>query len=181
MLIVGLPASYSYGSADNTLIAAVGALVPLRLCPDKPVLREGGVVIAVSPTRGQIDPKKHPSYSEAIALYRKHHSLRELVDYEDEFNGRPDFQLAYSTAFGYPPLHAFWILYELEYGLQRAGAAIMAGTSNPGAFRELGLDCAPNFDAAWKMAKKYVGENPRTIVAPTFWSRPRIKFLVEEV
>ena len=55
----------------------------------------------------------------------------------------------------------------------------MAGTSNPGAFRAIGMSTAPNFDAAWKMAKKIVGESPRTVVAPTFWSKPRIKFRVD--
>jgi hypothetical protein len=86
---------------------------------------------------------------------------------------------AYRYGFGYPALHAFWIFYELEYALGRAGAVIMAGTSNPGAFRALGLQTAPNFDAAWKMARRYVGKDPKTVVAPTFWSRPRIKFSVK--
>lgn len=178
VLVVGLPRSYSYGSADNTLIAAVGALVPPRYSPATPVLREGGVVIAVSPTRGEIDPRRYPSYAEAIELYGRHHSLRELVDFEDEFNGRPDYQRQYRHGYGYPPLHAFWVLYELEYGLARAGAVIMAGTSNPGAFRSLGLSTAPDFAAAWKMARKHVGDSPSTVVAPSFWSRPRIKFVV---
>ena len=38
---------------------------------------------------------------------------------------------------------------------------------------------APDFDAAWKAARRYVGDNPTTVVAPTFWSRPRIKFSVK--
>jgi len=85
----------------------------------------------------------------------------------------------YRHGFGYPALHAFWIFYELEYALQRAGAVIMAGTSNPGAFRELGLQTAASFDEAWKIARRYVGANPTTVVAPTFWTRPRIKFSVK--
>jgi len=52
----------------------------------------------------------------------------------------------------------------------------MAGTTNPGAFRTLGLQTAANFDDAWRMARRYVGANPTTVVAPTFWTRPRIKF-----
>jgi nickel-dependent lactate racemase len=179
VLVVGLGPQYSYGSANNTLIAAVGACVPPRYSPDLPVLREGGVVIAVSPTAGQIDRERYPSYQDLIDLYGRHHNIRALVDYEETFHGNPEYRQRYRYGFGYPALHAFWIMYELEYALNRAGAVIMAGTSNPGAFRTLGLQTAPTFDAAWSMARRYVGANPTTVVAPTFWTRPRIKFSVK--
>ena len=179
VLVVGLGAAYSYGSSNNTLIAAVGATVPPRYSPDLPVLREGGVVIAVSPTTGTIDRERYPSYQDLVDIYARHHDIRALVDYEATFHGHPGYMQAYRHGYGYPALHAFWIFYELEYALARAGAVIMAGTSNPGAFRALGLQTAPSFDAAWKMARRYVGKDPRTVVAPTFWSRPRIKFSVK--
>jgi nickel-dependent lactate racemase len=179
VLVVGLGAQYSYGSSNNTLIAAVGATVPPRYSPDLPVLREGGVVIAVSPTTGVIDRERYPSYQDLIDTYSRHHGIRELVDHEEAFHRNPDYMRGYREGFGYPALHAFWIFYELEYALNRAGAVIMAGTSNPGAFRALGLQTAHDFDAAWKMARRYVGAHPTTVVAPTFWTRPRIKFSVK--
>ena len=179
VLVVGLGAAYSYGSSNNPLIAAVGATVPPRYSPEAPVLREGGVVIAVSPTTGVIDRERYPSYQDLIDLYGRHHSIRALVDYEETFHGNSAYMQQYRHGFGYPALHAFWIFYELEYALQRAGAVIMAGTSNPGAFRCLGLHTAANFDDAWKLARRYVGANPATVVAPTFWTRPRIKFSVK--
>src|SRR5690606_17050975 len=74
VLVVGLGAQYSYGSSHNTLIAAVGAMVPPRYSPDAPVLREGGVVIACSPSLGKIDPERYPSYQDLIDLYDRHHS-----------------------------------------------------------------------------------------------------------
>jgi len=179
VLVVGLGAKYSYGSSDNTLIAAVGATVPPRYSPGLPVLREGGVVIALSPSTGFIDRERYPSYQDLIDVFARHHSVRALVDHEETFHGNPEYLQRYRHGFGYPALHAFWIFYELEYALARAGAVIMAGTSNPGAFRALGLQTAPDFDAAWKMARRYVGASPTTVVAPTFWTRPRIKFLVK--
>jgi lactate racemase len=179
VLIVGLGARYSYGSSNNTLIAAVGATVPPRYSPEAPVLREGGVVIAVSPTTGVIERERHPSYQDLVDLYGRHHSIRALVDHEESFHRNPEYLQRYRHGFGYPAMHAFWIFYELEYALNRAGAVIMAGTVNPGAFRTLGLQTAPDFDAAWKLAKRYVGGNPVTVVAPTFWTRPRIKFAVK--
>lgn len=179
VLVVGLGAQYSYGSSNNTLIAAVGATVPPRYSPDLPVLREGGVVIALSPTTGVIDRERYPSYQDLIEVYGRHHDIRALVDHEETFHGNPEYLQRYRHGFGYPALHAFWIFYELEYALKRAGAVIMAGTSNPGAFRKLGLQTAPDFDAAWKAARRYVGPDPVTVVAPTFWTRPRIKFSVK--
>ncbi|WP_099867971.1 lactate racemase domain-containing protein [Pararhizobium haloflavum] len=180
VLIVGLPPAYSYGSSDNTLIAAVGALVPPRYSPAGPVLREGGVVIAMSPSRGQIDLARYPSYQDAADLYARCHRVREMVDHEAEFDARPQYRHPYHDGFGYPPLHAFWLFYELEYTLDRAGAVVMAGTTNPGAFRSLGITPTTDFESAWKIAERHCGKNPVTVVAPTFWSRPRIKFIVEE-
>ena len=112
-------------------------------------------------------------------MYGRYHSIRALVDHEETFHGNPEYMQRYRHGFGYPALHAFWIFYELEYALQRSGAVIIAGTANPGAFRALGLQTAPTFDAAWKMARKHVGDSPTTVVAPTFWTRPRIKFAVK--
>lgn len=176
VLIVGLPQSYAYGSADNTLTAAVGALVPPRYSPVQPVLREGGVVIALSPSTGFIDPRLYPAYEEVISVYGRCHTARSLIDYEEEFNNRLDYRHKYTHEHGYPAIHAFWLFYEIEGTLNRAGAVILAGTSNPGAFRRLNLTPAADFSQAWKIAEKYVGKNPVTVVAPTFWSRPRIKF-----
>lgn len=179
VMIIGLAPAYSYGSANNALIAAVGATVPPRYSPKAPVLREGGVVIAVSPSNGIIDPERFPSYAELVELYGRHFSVRSLVDYEAEFGQRPEYLQRYHHGYGYPPLHAFWIFYELEYALQRAGVVYLAGTSNPGAFRKLGITPMADFESAWKAAKRIVGNDPQIVVAPTFWSRPRIKFSVE--
>lgn len=179
ILIIGLSANYSYGSSDNTLIAAVGACVPPRCCSGLPVVREGGVVIALTPSRGYIDPDVYPSYREVIDLYDRYFDVRQLVDHEDEFNHRPEYRHKYTHGYGYPPLHPFWLMYELEYIIKRTSSVIIAGTSNPGAFRQLGLKTARNFDEAWKSAIQAVGANPVTVVAPTFFSKPRIKFDVQ--
>ena len=62
--------------------------------------------------------------------------------------------------------------------LSRAGAVIMAGTRNPGAFRKLGMQPAQSFEDAWKRAETIVGPDPVTVVAPTYWSRRIFKFAV---
>lgn len=52
----------------------------------------------------------------------------------------------------------------------------MAGMASPGAYRAPGFQTAPDFAAAWKIARRYVGDDRATVVSPTFWTRPRIKF-----
>ncbi|MGE0796944.1 MAG: lactate racemase domain-containing protein [Lautropia sp.] len=178
VLIVGLPPAYSYGSAHNTLIAAVGALTTPTYSSGEAVLREGGIVIALSPANGHIDPERYPSYQATIDLYGRYHDVRPLVDHESEFTARPEYLHRYHHGYGYPALHPFWLFYELEYTLQHAGAVYMAGTTNPGAFRNLGLIPTPDFATAWRLGRKYVGPSPTVLVAPTFWSRPRFKFAV---
>lgn len=179
VMVIGLPARFAYGDAHNQLIAAVGALVPPRIWLGRPVLREGGVVIGLSPCRGWIDPQTYPSYQEVIDLYGRYHSAAALADHEEEFCQRPEYLRQYRYGYGYHPVHPFWLFYENEYARERAGAVIMAGTSAPGAFRALGLIPAPDFGEAWRIAARYVGRDPTTVVAPSYWSRRLLKFDVQ--
>ena len=70
-------------------LAAIGALVPPRYSPGLPVLREGGAVIALSPSNGVIDRERFPSYADVIDLYGRYASVRGLVDHESSFAARP--------------------------------------------------------------------------------------------
>jgi len=180
VLVVGLPEMIAHGSADNTLNAAIGVMSPPRFSPAMPVLREGGVVIGLSPSSGYIDPERYPAYQEVIDLYGRYHSFTALVDHEQEFDNRPAYRHQYTHGYGYPPLHGFWLLYQCSFTQSRAGAVIMAGTRNPGAFRALGITPAADFNQAWKIAERIVGPDPVTVVAPTFWSRRSFKFDVAE-
>jgi lactate racemase len=181
VLIIGIPDRLGLGSADNTLIAASGILTPPRLCPEEPILREGGVVIGLSPSRGYIDPERYPSYQAAIDLYARYQDVRSLVDHEEAFDQRADYRALYTDGHAYPALHPFWLLYQYSYTLARAAAVIMAGTTNSEAFRALGILSAPDFEAAWTRAVEIVGEDPVTVVAPTYWSRRSFKFDVKKL
>lgn len=180
VMIFGLSASYSYGSSHNPLIAAVGVLVPPRQWLNKPVLREGGVVIGLCPSSGTIDARIFPSYQEVIDLYGRYHDAAPLVDHQEEVIHRPEYLYRYRHAFGYPAVHPFWLFYENEATMSRAGRVIMAGATNPHAFRALDIAPVRDFEGAWRMACRIVGPNPRTIVAPAFWSRRMLKFDVRD-
>ena len=179
VMVVGLRNWFAYGEADNTLIAAIGCLNPPRIWLNKPVLREGGVVIGLNPSNGHIDPTMYPSYQEVIDLYDRHHDISELQQYELEISSNPKYLDLYTNGSSYHPRHPFWLMYIGHYTLQRASSVIMAGTENPGAFRKLGFTPARDFDHAWQIAAKITGGSLTTVVAPTFWSRRQFKFDVK--
>jgi lactate racemase len=146
---------------------------------NQPVLREGGVIIAVCPSAGYIDERLYPSYREVIDLYGRYHSAASLASHEDDVGNRPDFLHRYRFGYRYPPLHPFWLFYENDYALSHASKVIMAGTTNPGAFHTLDITPATTFEHAWSMAARVVGKDPVTVVAPSFWSRRVFKIDVQ--
>jgi lactate racemase len=170
-LVVGLPERLLYGEVDNPLIALTGLGFVSRMWRHAPVLREGGVVIGVSPSRGVVDAESHPSYEEVIRLYGEAGSVDALSAHERGHLSRRHGR-------GYHPAHPFWLFYEDEYLLRRAGRIILAGAAPSPLTRALGIEVAADWDTAWAMARESVGPAPRTLVAPTYWTRPRIKFAV---
>ncbi|MGI9384635.1 MAG: lactate racemase domain-containing protein [Methyloligellaceae bacterium] len=178
ILVVGLPASFAYGSADNPLITAIGMAYPPRVWLGDHVLRDGGVIIGLNPSNGQIDTDTYPSYGEVIELYGKLHRIHDLTKYEQQIANRPDYLARYRDGNAYHPIHPFWLMYSCDYMLTRAANVILAGTSNPGVFRQLGVVPARDFEEAWARATRIVGADPVTIVAPTYWSRRPFKFNV---
>ncbi|MDE0310081.1 MAG: lactate racemase domain-containing protein [Acidiferrobacterales bacterium] len=180
IMVIGMSDWFAYGEADNTLIAAIGCLNPPRIWLNRPVLREGGVVIGLNPSTGQIDPTMYPSYQEVIDLYDRHHDISELQQYELEISSKPKYLDLYRNGNSYHPRHPFWLMYIGHYTLQRASAVIMSGTENPGAFRKLGITPAKDFDHAWKIATSICGDKPVTVIAPTFWTRRQFKFDVSD-
>ncbi len=176
VLVFGLTEKFAYGTVHNPLIAAIGITTPPRTWLNKPVLKEGGVVIGVGPSTGRIDADTHPSYQEVIDLYARHHDIRALADHEGVVANRPEYVHRYTHGHAYHPIHAFWLFYESDYVFKRASAVIMAGTTNPGAFRALGIAPARDFAHAWEMAIRNVGPKPVTVVVPSFWSKRLFKF-----
>ena len=176
VLVIGLPAAFAYGSASNPLVAAIGMAYPPRVWLGKPVLREGGVVIGLNPSDGIIDEQTYPSYQEVIDLYDRHYSIAEMQVHQAAIATREQYVARYREGGAYHPIHPFWLLYSCHYLLERAGAVILAGTKNPGAFRKLGITPAKDFTHAWSLASRIVGEHPTTVVAPSFWSRRLFKF-----
>ena len=193
IFLLGVPRIGLYGETSNPLISLAAACTPPRIWMNKPVLREGGVVIALTRCTGLIDDHAHASYREVIQLFRKCHSSHELQKYEDEFLHREDLIFKYRHCHSYAPIHAFWLFYESQYMLDWASKVIFAGVptteiplappqvegdDGPGGARDVGAVPAPTFEEAWKMAEKIVGKHPTVVACPQFWTTVRPHFYV---
>jgi nickel-dependent lactate racemase len=194
VFIVGIPRYVLYGESSNPLISLAAACAPVRIWVNKPVLRDGGVIIALTACDGTIDERAHPSYPEIIQLYRRCFSAEELSLYEEEFRHRDDLIFKYRHCYAYAPAHGFWLFNESQYALDTASKVIFAGVpgmdnplakvqvsgvGGPGAVRDMGCVPAKDFDHAWKLTEQIVGRNPKVLACPQFWTKVRPQFVVK--
>jgi nickel-dependent lactate racemase len=194
IFILGIPRVGLYGETSNPLISLAAACTPPRMWLNKPVLREGGVVIALTRCTGHIDDNAHASYREVINLFKNCHSSHELQKYEEEFLYREDLIFKYRHRYSYAPIHPFWLFYESQYILECASKVILAGVptseihlappqiegeGGPGGVRDVGAVPASSFEEAWKMAEKIVGKNPAVVACPQFWTTVRPHLFVK--
>lgn len=180
VLVVGLPRTFMYQGSDNPLVALAGVARPARTWTGRELLREGGVCIGVGREMdGRIDPRL-ASYPEVLDRYATCGSVPELQRFEEEFLTRPDYLYRYQHCSTYHPVHPFWLFYEHEHLLRRAGRVIFTGVTGRGhgLLRGLGCATADTFDAAWKMAARLVGADPVVVVLPSYWTQPQFKMAV---
>ena len=178
VVVVGLAHAFLYGLAANPLIALTGVAFPTRLWLGAPLLRRGGVVIGVTDSAGVVDPATHPGYREAIREFGRTRSFEALAEAAGGIGGDPALVARYRAGGAYHPYHPFWLFNEDEYAMTTARRIIMAGATPGEHWAELGCAVTPDFASAWSQALDLVGPRPRTLVLPTYWSKPRIKFEV---
>ena len=180
IIVVGLPQFYFYADTRNPIINIVTATTIMRSWRNKPILKEGGVMILVSKCDGHIDPVKHPSYARALDLFRDIGSAAAFEEkhfenlYSDE-----DLVRQYRENNAYHPVHPVWLFNENQYALDNAGKIIIATGENPDAPAMVGAEYAATFDDAMKQALEITGPDPRMLVLPDYYSRVPMIFLVE--
>jgi hypothetical protein len=160
ILVVGIPKYLLYGKANNPLTSLAGICAAPRFGVNKPLLREGGVIIGMTCCNGEIDDRAHCSYREVIGLFRRCRSSYELQQYEEEFLNREDLVFKYRFA-GVPTAGNKFSTLERE------------GEGGPGATRDVGCTPATSFEDAMKLAEKVVGKSPTIVAFPEFWSQTR--------
>jgi nickel-dependent lactate racemase len=170
VFVTGAPYHGSfYDTCHNPLQSLVIANSRIReYFGPEPPLKQGGVVILVTPCDGTIDLRWRPFEPEMLQLFtRLGHDPSRLEDYELEYGHREDLLFKYRYAFAAHPLHAFPVYYENSFILSRASKVIFCGAHSPEAAALVGATWAPTWERAWQIACDTVGtKEPATMVTP---------------
>ena len=178
IVINGVPHDLSYDTSDNPGTLGVHSQV-LRMAREKPLLREGGVLISLGQVRGIIS-KHRPADHEALALLRDCYDLEEFFEHSDYFWNHPEYLRAYRHHYAFSPKHSIFMCGDAAHHWKLTRKSILVGDVVPGLIREHGLTPARDFDEALRLAHDAVGKgDPDILVLPRFFDDPRPVFSVE--
>ncbi len=166
VLLLGIPylGPYNVNSIMNPLLVYNMMLGYLfNLYRGKPLVREGGVVIATHPMRADFHEVHHPSYIDLWnEAFTETHDIREIHHkYEERYALDPWYRTLYRNSYAYHGAHPFTVLYWASHALDHIGAAIVVGGDHESTKR-MGLGRADSVADALEMAKDTVGPNPST-------------------
>jgi len=164
ILTMGLPyiSPYNVNSILNpVLVACLGLGYFFNLYRNKPLVREGGVLILHHPTPWEFNTLHHPSY---IDFFEE--VMAETTDpvvmakkYEERYATDPWYIHCYRTSYAYHGVHPFYMWYWCAHALEHLGATIVVGGDRR-AVRRLGFKAATTLADALVMAEDTVGSSP---------------------
>jgi hypothetical protein len=164
VLTMGLPylSPYNVNSVMNPiLVMCQGLGYFFNLYRNKPLVREGGVLIMSHPTPWEFNPVHHPSYIDFFeqVLSETTDPLEIEKTYEQSFAEDEWYRHLYRTSYAYHGVHPFYMWYWCAHALQHLGAVIIVG-GEPKAVRRLGFRPASTLQDALEMAEDTVGPHP---------------------
>jgi hypothetical protein len=128
---------------------------------NKPLVREGGVIIMTHPTYREFHPVHHPSYIDFFEQV-----LPDTTDpvvmgqkWEKQYAEDEWYRHLYRTGNAYHGVHPFYAWYWGAHGQQHAGKIIIVG-GDPPTVRRLGFTPASTMDDAFEIASDVVGRAP---------------------
>jgi Lactate racemase N-terminal domain len=164
ILTMGIPfiCPYNVNSIMNPiLVMCTGLGYFFNMYRNKPLVREGGVVIMSHPTPWDFHPVHHPSYidffEQCLADTTDPHELEKK--YEKTFAEDEWYRHLYRTSYAYHGVHPFYMWYWGAHGMKHCGRVIIVG-GEPRSVRRLGFMPASTLDDALEMASDVVGPHP---------------------
>ncbi|HZY09468.1 MAG TPA: lactate racemase domain-containing protein [Ilumatobacteraceae bacterium] len=164
ILTMGIPFVCPYnpdGVMNPVLVMCMGLGYLFNMYRNKPLVREGGVIIMTHPTYRDFHPVHHPSY---IDFYEQ--VLADTTDpatmsakWEKQYAEDEWYRHLYRTGNAYHGVHPFYAWYWGAHGLQHAGKVIIVG-GDPPTVRRLGFTPASTMDDAFEIASDVVGRSP---------------------
>lgn len=154
---------YNVGAFLNPLLLSVmveGYL--FNLFNGVPLVKKGGVCIALHPGTDKFDREQHAPYIEFFhrLLPQTRDAMELHKNYEKEFGKNPGYIQMYRTGKGYHPVHPFYMWYWGENGRQHYSRVILVGADNEYVPEILGYETAPTVEEALRMARETTGPNP---------------------
>lgn len=164
ILTMGIPFISPYnpeGIMNPILVMCMGLGYLFNMYRNKPLVREGGVVIMTHPTYREFNPVHHPSYidffDEVLADTTDPVVMSEK--WEQKYAEDEWYRHLYRTGNAYHGVHPFYAWYWGAHGQQWAGKVIIVG-GDPSTVRRLGFTPASTMDDAFEIAGDVVGRTP---------------------
>jgi hypothetical protein len=181
VLVFGLPdlGPASVGAAQNPVLSANVALgYVANLYTERPLLREGGIIIFASPLNPVFDRRAHlpheEFYEKVLRVERDPIAIHER--FEAYFAGRPEFVSNYQRRFAFHGAHPLYSWY-LTWPVRRRAGRVVVAHGDPRACARLGFTPAVDVEEALDKARDFLGSpNPHVAVMelpPPFWVRVR--------
>ncbi|HEY5662557.1 MAG TPA: lactate racemase domain-containing protein [Ilumatobacter sp.] len=164
ILTMGIPFICPYnpeGIMNPILVMCMGLGYLFNMYRNKPLVREGGVVIMTHPTYREFNPVHHPSYIDFFdeVLADTTDPVVMSQKWEKKYAEDEWYRHLYRTGNAYHGVHPFYAWYWGAHGQQWAGRVIIVG-GDPSAVRRLGFTPASTMDDAFEIAGDVVGRSP---------------------
>ena len=164
VLVAGIPylSPYNVNGVLNPILVNCMALgYFFNLYRGRPLVREGGVMIAYHPVKYEWHPIHHPSYIDFFDTV-----LAETLDpaeietrYEAEFADDPWYRHLYRTSHAYHGVHPFYMWYWAAHGMRHVSRMIYVG-GDPDTCHKMGFLSASTLEDALELASDAVGSSP---------------------
>lgn len=162
VLVFGVPnlSPYSSQSIFNPILLrslAMGYLI--GLFRNRPVVRQGGIVVAYNPGIEKFHPGHHPSYVDFWKYDLEEHFDPDVCwnELSEKYAANPRYLRLYRDAYAYHGTHVLMNWMWSGRCMQHVGEVILAGAREPKTAGRIGFTPAPDFATALSMAREKAG------------------------
>ncbi|MEW5735564.1 MAG: lactate racemase domain-containing protein [Thermodesulfobacteriota bacterium] len=166
--VLGVPnlSPYAVGSEQNPILLrslTLGYLAGAHM--GKPLVREGGVIVALNPGREVFDKNEHPSYYDFWTRELPEHFDPELCwrELAEKYAADTRYLSMYRTGFAYHGTHSLMNWMWSGMALKSLSAVILAGAKEPATAEKMGFVPARDLSTALAMARERLGRDARII------------------
>ena len=176
VMLFGLPdvGPGSVRSGQNPVLVAELALgYVYHLFTQRPLLRQGGIIVIANPLTPAFDRTHRPHeefYEQVLRHEREPEAIHEK--FETSFAGRPEFVGGYERRFAFHGVHPLHAWYHCAPARRRA-SHILAAYGDPRSCARLGFSPVTSVEEALQKSREALGKDSLDItlveVTPPFW------------